>query len=54
MIIPLVNEFKEAGYYTIDLNARDARQGGSLASCIYFYKIEAGEYVQSRRMVLLK
>ncbi|MEO8665723.1 MAG: FG-GAP-like repeat-containing protein [Ignavibacteria bacterium] len=50
----LESEFKEAGYYTIDFNARDAKQGSSLASGIYFYRIEGEGFVQSRRMVLLK
>lgn len=44
----LANEFKHAGYYTVDFN------GSSLASGVYFYRIQSGDFVQSKRMVLLK
>ena len=44
----LVNEFKQAGYYKIEFN------GTGLASGVYFYRIKAGEFVQSKKMVLLK
>ncbi|MBK8983432.1 MAG: T9SS type A sorting domain-containing protein [Ignavibacteria bacterium] len=42
------NEFKTAGVYTMDFN------GSGLSSGVYFYKIEAGKFVQTKRMVLLK
>ncbi len=45
---PLKNEFKPAGYYYITFD------GSNLPSGIYFYKIEAGDYVESRKMVLVK
>jgi len=44
----LVNETKSAGFYSVDFNA------SSLASGIYFYRIEAGEFSAVKRMVLLK
>jgi hypothetical protein len=44
----LVNEHKPAGEYEIDFD------GTGLPSGIYFYKLKAGSYVQSRKMVLLK
>ncbi len=44
----LVNEVKEAGRYNIQFN------GSNLASGIYFYKIQAGDYVMTKRMVLIK
>lgn len=42
------NEFKQIGRYTIDLNAYN------FASGVYFYKIEAGNFIQSKKMVLIK
>lgn len=47
-VIKLVNEFKKAGRYTAEFN------GNNLASGVYFYRIEAREFVQSKKMVLVK
>jgi hypothetical protein len=44
----LVKEEQEAGYYKVQLNA------GRLASGIYIYRLQAGEYVDIKKMVLLK
>lgn len=47
-VATLVNETKVAGYYTTELD------GTNLASGVYFYKISAGSYVMTKRMVLVK
>jgi len=47
-LITLVNEQQEAGLHRAFLDA------SSLASGIYFYRIEAGTFTQTRKMVLLK
>lgn len=44
----LVNEVKQAGYYSITFSVSD------LSSGIYFYRIKAGNYVQTKRMVYIK
>ncbi len=44
----LVNTFKDAGNYSIKFNA------DKLASGIYFYKIEAGNFVETKKLILLK
>lgn len=44
----LVNEFKEAGTYTVSFD------GTGLASGVYFYRIEAGDFAASKKMVLVK
>ena len=44
----LVNEIKEAGYYTVKFD------GSSLSSGIYFYKMQAGGKEISGKMLLLK
>lgn len=48
-VIKLVNnEFKQAGRYKAEFN------GNNLASGVYFYRIEAGDFVLAKKMVLLK
>lgn len=47
-VLELVNEEKEAGHYTVELNA------ANLPSGVYFYSLNAGEFVQVRKMMLLK
>ena len=44
----LVIEFKDAGYYTVEFN------GSNFASGIYYYKLETGNFVATKKMVLLK
>jgi hypothetical protein len=49
----LVNAQKPAGYYTIVWNGRD-QQGKPVPSGIYHYRIQAGDFVATRKMVLAK
>lgn len=44
----LVNENQSPGSYSVDFN------GEGLPSGIYFYKLEAGDFVDTKRMILLK
>jgi len=48
MVKVLVDEFKEAGIYTVQFD------GSNYASGVYFYRIEAGKFVSTKKMVLLK
>ncbi|MBK7445855.1 MAG: T9SS type A sorting domain-containing protein [Ignavibacteria bacterium] len=47
-ITTLVNRKQNAGSYSVEFN------GEGLPSGIYFYKIEAGDFTETKRMVLLK
>ncbi len=47
-VATLVNEFTQAGSHEVVFNA------STLASGAYFYKIEAGDFVQIKKMLLLK
>ena len=49
-VATLVNENKPAGIYEIEFNASKY----NLTSGIYFYKLVAGSFVQTRKMILLK
>jgi hypothetical protein len=44
----LVDDQQEAGRYNVPFNANDLSAG------IYLYTIEAGSYIATRRMTLLK
>jgi hypothetical protein len=44
----LVDEFKKAGSYDVKFDATN------LASGVYFYRIEAGSFIEAKKMVLLK
>jgi hypothetical protein len=47
-VMTLVNEVKSAGHYSINFNA------SALSSGIYFYRITAGTFTQSKQMMLIK
>jgi PKD repeat protein len=44
----LVNEYQEASRYSINFNA------GNLSTGIYFYKLQAGNYLETKKMILIK
>jgi hypothetical protein len=48
VVATLVNEVKEPGTYTIEFNA------SSLASGVYFYRLSAGNYVATHKMILMR
>jgi hypothetical protein len=47
-VATLVNEEKPAGSYEVNFNA------SQLSSGIYFYKLQAGSFIQTRKMILIK
>ena len=47
-VATLVDEFKEAGSYEINFDA------SGLTSGVYFYKLQAGSFIEIKKMVLLK
>ncbi|HID10230.1 MAG TPA: T9SS type A sorting domain-containing protein [Candidatus Latescibacteria bacterium] len=49
----LVDEVKTSGTYTVRWDGRDDK-GIEVSSGIYLYRMEAGEYSEARRMVLLR
>ena len=48
VIATLVNEEKSAGNYEVEFN------GTGLASGIYFYQLKAGNYVKTKKMILIR
>ena len=47
-VTTLVNEEKLAGNYTVEFDATN------LPSGVYFYKIQAGSFIETKKMILLK
>lgn len=52
-VATIVDHDQPAGYYSIVWNGRD-NQGASVASGIYIYKMEAGNYTSVKKMMLIK
>jgi hypothetical protein len=61
-VATLVNEHKPAGKYEVEFNpASDIRNmasgisaPGGYASGVYFYRLTAGGYIATKKMILLK
>ncbi len=47
-VMTLINDVKSAGGYEVEFDA------SSLASGTYFYKIQAGQFIDVKRMILIK
>ena len=44
----VLNEEKEVGYHQVEFNATD------LSSGIYFYRLQAGNFIETKKMILMK
>lgn len=47
-VTTLIDEFQEVGFYAKKFDA------SNLSSGVYFYKLKAGSYVESKKLVLIK
>jgi len=47
-VATLVNENKQSGIYKVSFNVEE------LASGVYYYRLQAGSFVETRKMTLLK
>jgi len=50
----LVNEEKQAGVYEVEFNSQQTTDNKQLPSGVYYYQLKAGEFIQTRKMLLLK
>ncbi len=44
----IVKEIKDAGTYKVDIDARNLPEG------IYFYRLKAGDFIETKKMILLR
>jgi len=51
-VITLVNSNQEAGNYSVSFNTGDTKL--NLSGGVYFYRLEAGSFVSTKKLVLLK
>lgn len=47
-VATLVSEYTQAGYYNVDFNAMNISSG------VYFYRIQSADFIQTKRMLLVK
>ena len=52
-ITQLVNTTQEAGFKSVQWDAKDS-MGRPVSAGVYLYQIQAGDFVQTKKMVLLK
>jgi hypothetical protein len=53
-IATLVNEYKPAGSYEVEFHNVETCHGMSLPSGVYFYQLKAGEFIQTKKMLLIR
>jgi len=57
-VATLVDEYKSAGKYEVEFNASSLSGSvsakGGYASGVYFYQLKAGEFISTKKMILLK
>jgi len=53
LVATLVNETQEAGFYSVNWNGRNDF-GQQLASGMYIYRIDAGNFVATKKLMLMK
>lgn len=51
-VATLVNEFRDAGRYEIEFKSSTGSR--HLASGVYFYQLRAGDFIQTKKMLLMK
>ena len=51
-VATLVNGTQEAGAYTVSFNANEGTLG--LSSGVYVYRLQAGSFISTKKLVLLK
>ncbi|MFA6025093.1 MAG: T9SS type A sorting domain-containing protein [Ignavibacteriaceae bacterium] len=53
-VVTLVDEVKPAGKYQVNFNTQNTTNGKQLTSGVYFYQLHAGDFIQTKKMIILK
>ncbi|MDP3684638.1 MAG: T9SS type A sorting domain-containing protein [Ignavibacteria bacterium] len=49
-----MDEEQSAGIYQVTFNTQQTTNNKQLSSGIYFYQLRAGDFVQTKKMILLR
>ena len=52
--VELVNQFQKGGSYKVIFNARHSGEVRNLTSGMYVYQLSSGNYIESKKMLILK
>jgi hypothetical protein len=52
-VVALIDRYQDAGMYSVRWDGRDS-DGKMMSSGIYFYRLSAGDFIESRKMILMK
>ena len=52
-MIEIFNDYKSAGTYSVHWNGQNER-GVQVSAGVYLYSIDIGEFLQTKKMILLK
>ncbi len=50
----LVNQEKPAGKYSVVFNSQNILNGKNISSGVYLYKLQAGNFISSKKLILMK
>jgi hypothetical protein len=53
-VTTLVNEEKQPGTYKVEFNSVGTSRDLSLPSGVYFYRLQAGDFIETKKMILIK
>lgn len=53
-VVTLVDEVKPAGKYQVNFKTQHTTNSKQLTSGVYFYQLRAGDFIQTKKMIILK
>jgi hypothetical protein len=53
-VATIVDEYRDAGVYEIEFNLEQIKSLLNISSGIYFYRIQAGKYFDTKKMIIMR